>query len=389
MNEINPYSLTYEIGPIRPPSEATSLLIRFTRNCPWNQCEFCHVYKGLKFERRPLSEIKADIDTVGRIRDEILSLSWRRGDGGKLSRGLIEEIFSEGSRHNDCFRTVAAWLYYGANHVFIQDANSLVMKVEDFAEALRRLKAAFPSIDRVTSYGRAQTIARRIEVDDLKTLKEAGLTRLHLGMETGFDTLLKYMHKGVTKEQQIIAGRRVKESGIELSEYVMPGLGGQRWWKEHATETADALNQIDPDFIRLRTLKVLPEMILYKKVESGDFVLQGDDDIAAEIRLFISRLEGIASYVKSDHILNLLEEVDGKLPEDKEKMLRVIDRYLALPAEQRLVYRAGRRAGVYHSLDDLSDEAAYSRIDRAIRDMEEKEPGSVEKHLSKLLEQYI
>jgi len=389
MNETDPYILTYEIGPIRPPSEATSLLIRFTRNCPWNQCEFCHVYKGLKFERRPLSEIKADIDTVGRIRDEILSLSWRRGDGGKLSRGLIEEIFSEGSRHNDCFRTVAAWLFYGAHHVFIQDANSLVMKVEDFAEALRYLKAAFPSIDRVTSYGRAQTIAHLLSVDDLKTLKEAGLTRLHLGMETGFDTLLKYMHKGVTKEQQIIAGRRVKESGIELSEYVMPGLGGQRWWKEHATETADALNQIDPDFIRLRTLKVLPEMILYKKVESGDFVLQGDDDIAAEIRLLISRLEGIASYVKSDHILNLLEEVDGKLPEDKEKMLRVIDRYLALPAEQRLVYRMGRRAGVYHSLDDLAEEATYSRIDRAIRDMEGKEPGSVEKHLSRLLEQYI
>ena len=154
-------------------------------------------------------------------------------------------------------------------------------------------------------------------------------------------------------------------------------------------QTREILNQIDPDFIRLRTLKVLPEMILYKKVESGDFVLEGDDDIAAEIRLFISRLEGIASYVKSDHIMNLLEEVDGKLPEDKEKMLRVIDRYLALPAEQRLVYRAGRRAGVYHSLDDLSDEAAYSRIDRAIRDMEEKEPGSVEKHLSDLLERYI
>ena len=177
-------------------------------------------------------------------------------------------------------------------------------------------------------------------------LREAGLTRLHLGMETASDALLRYMRKGVTKEQHVIAGQRVKQSGIELSEYVMPGLGGKKWWQEHALETADALNSIDPDFIRFRTLKVTREMILYQKLAGGDFLLEEDEETLVELRLLISRFEGITSFVKSDHIMNLLEEVEGRLPEDKEAMLRKIDRYFELSPEQRLVYRMGRRAGL-------------------------------------------
>ena len=386
--ETSPERLQYEIGPIRPPSEAFSLLVRFTRNCPWNKCEFCHLYKGRKFERRPLAEIKGDIDTISRMRDEVQALAARRGELGEVSRGLVSEVFSD-PRYSDEFRSVAAWMYSGADHVFIQDANSLVMKKDDLAEALRYLKAAFPSVDRITSYGRSQTITQLLTVEDLKRLKEAGLTRLHLGMETASDALLKYMRKGVTKEQHIIAGQRVKQSGIELSEYVMPGLGGKKWWQEHALETADALSAIDPDFIRIRTLKVTREMILYRKLESGDFLLQDDEEILVELRLLIAHLEGISSFVKSDHIMNLLEEVEGRLPEDKEAMLRAIDRYFELSPDERLVYRMGRRSALYRSIDDLSDRAAYGRISAAIRRMEEQEPGSVEKYLSRLLEQYI
>lgn len=388
VTEMQVHKLAYEIGPIRPPSEAASLLVRFTRNCPWNKCEFCHLYKGKKFERRPLAEIKTDIDTIGRIRDAITALARQRGEEGRITEDLLREIFSD-PRYNDCFRTVAAWTYSGAKHVFIQDANSLVMKKGDLAEALDYLKAAFPSVDRVTSYARSQTISQLYSVEDLRRLKEAGLTRLHLGLETGSDLLLKYMAKGVTKEQHITAGRRVKESGIELSEYVMPGLGGKTWWQEHASETADALNRIDPDFIRLRTLKVTRSMILYGKLESGDFLLEQDEEILAELRLLVSRLEGITSFIKSDHIMNLLEELEGRLPRDKERMLAVIDRYFALSPEARLVYRAGRRAGVYRSTDDLGDEITYARISDAIRRMEEKEPGSVERQLSLLLERYM
>ncbi len=380
--------LTYEIGPIRPPSEAYSLLLRFTRNCPWNKCEFCQLYKGKKFERRPVGEIKGDIDIAKEIGDELRTLSWRKGEGGGISRDLINEVFAD-PRYNECFRSVALWTYTGAKNVFIQDANSLVMKVADLVEALQYLRAAFPSVERITSYARSQTISQLLSVEDLKRLKEAGLTRLHLGMESGSDFLLAYMHKGVTKEQHVIAGRRVRESGIELSEYVMPGLGGKKWWREHACETADALNRIDPDFIRVRTLKVTRGMLLHQKLENGDFLLEDDEEIVAELRLLIENLEGIGSVVKSDHIMNLLEELEGRLPQDKERMLGVIDSYFGLRPEQRLVYRMGRRTGVYRSIEDLADRVTYARIENAIREMEAKEPGSVEKRLSLLLEKYI
>lgn len=197
------------------------------------------------------------------------------------------------------------------------------------------------------------------------------------------------MSKGVTKDEHIECGRKVKESGIELSEYVVLGLGGKKWWKEHATETADALNKINPDFIRFRTLKVLRDIPLYQKVESGDFVILHEEEILVEEKYLIERLEGITSTIKSDHILNLLEEVDGKLPEDKERILAVIDDYFSLSDEQRLVYRFGRRAGMYRKISDLQDELTYFRIKKAIREIEEKEPGSVEKTLSLLLENYI
>ena len=380
--------MRYEIAPIRPPNEAYSLLVRFTRNCPWGQCAFCYSYKGKRFEKRSVAEIKEDIDIIRAIRDDILALSWKQGFGGAMNDGLINFIFSTPS-YNEYYKSVAIWLYFGGKNVFIQDANSLAMKPADFIEALRYLKEKFPSIDRVTSYARSRTIAKRLTVSDLAGMKEAGLTRLHIGLESGNDFLLKYIKKGVTKEEHIAAGKKVKESGIELSEYVVLGLGGRKWWKEHATETADALNRINPDFIRLRTLKVLPNVPLHEKVESGDFEIQHEEEILVEERYLIERLEGITSYVKSDHILNLLEEVDGKLPEDKEKMLSVINEYLSLNEEQRLIYRFGRRAGMYRSIDDLMDELTYLRIKKTINEIEQREPGSIEKTLSLLLENYI
>ena len=381
-------TLSYEIGPIRPPSEAYSLLVRFTRNCPWNKCEFCHLYKGEKFERRPLAEIKKDIDTIKAIRDRVFALSRQRGEGGRISQQLVREIFSD-PRYDDFFRTVAFWTYSGEKNVFIQDANSLVMNKDDLADGLVYLKQAFPTIDRVTSYCRSQTISQLYSVDDLARLKEAGLTRLHIGMETGDDFLLRYMRKGVTQEQHVTAGRRVKEAGIELSEYVIAGLGGKNWQRQHALATAEALSIIDPDFIRIRTLKIMRSMPLFKKVESGDFIIERDEEVLEGLRLFIENLHDTRAVIKSDHILNLLEEVDGKLPEDKERILSVIDRYFELSGEQRLVYRMGRRAGLYRGTGDLADEATYAKVKKAIKQMEGKAAGSVEEHLSLLLEEYI
>ncbi len=381
-------ALRYEIGPIRPPNEAYSLLVRFTRNCPWNRCAFCHTYAGRRFEKRSLEEITRDIDTIKAIADDVAALSWSRGEGGRITEDLAETIFASPD-YNECYKSVVVWLYFGGRNVFIQDANSLAMNPETFVAGLTYLKAKFPSIDRITSYARARTIAKRLSVEQLLRMKEAGLTRLHVGLESGSDFLLDLIRKGVTKAEQVECGRKVKESGIELSEYVVLGLGGRKWWREHVGETADALNLINPDFIRFRTLKVLRSMHLFEMMKRGEFILETEEEIVTEERLLVEKLEGITSHVKSDHILNLLEEVDGKLPEDKETILSVIDRYQAMNEEQRLVFRFGRRAGIYRSLNDLGDELTYMRVKKAIRELEDKEPGSAEKTLSLLLENYI
>jgi radical SAM superfamily enzyme YgiQ (UPF0313 family) len=381
-------SLRYEIGPIRPPNEAYSLLLRFTRNCSWNKCVFCHIYKERKFEARKFEEIKRDIDTVKEICDDIRTMSVEKGHGGRITESLVETIFSSYTI-NECYKSVAVWMYFGAKSVFIQDANSLAMNPKDFIEGLRYLKEAFPTVDRVTSYARSSTVAKRLSADDLHDMKEAGLTRLHIGLESGNDMLLKYMNKGTTQEQHIESGRKIKESGIELSEYVVLGLGGKKWWKEHALETAAVLNKINPDFIRFRTLKILKNMPLYEKLENGDFLLPTEEDILREEKLLIENLDGITSLIKSDHVLNLLEEINGRLPNDKEKMLSAIDSYFALGDEQKVIYRFGRRSGIYRRIEDLQDELTYFRIKKTIKEMELKEPGSVERTISLLLENYI
>jgi radical SAM superfamily enzyme YgiQ (UPF0313 family) len=386
-----------EMGPIRPPSEAQSLLIRVTRNCPWNQCEFCHTYKGETFSIRSLEEVQKDIDQAKKIADEIRELSWRMGQAGTVNQTVLRQYFSHAKAQSQAHQTVAGWLYFGGSQVFLQDGNSLMRKTDDLVAILRYLKEKFPSIQRITSYGRARTLAKK-SVEELKELREAGLTRIHIGMETGYDPLLQYMKKGVTAKEQVIAGRNVAASGISLSEYIMPGLGGERWWKEHAVESARVLNQIDPDYIRLRTLYVRKNMTLYQKVEKGEFTRPSDDQIVNEIRLFLETLDGIRSTVVSDHILNLLEEVQGKLPGEKEKMLALIDRYLAWPGEKRLQFRVGRRLGYFRGLEDLDDQNLLLRVDQILQDVRRsirEDRGraaldsEIEKEIYSLMESYI
>ena len=132
-------SLDFEQGPIRPPSEAKSLLLRFTRNCPWNKCKFCPVYKRRTFSRRSLEEIKRDIDSAAMMRSQILDMSGAMGKGGRVDDAVVQAVFQNpGISH--AFRNVAAWLYYGAGNVFLQDANNLVMKPDALVEAIEYLR---------------------------------------------------------------------------------------------------------------------------------------------------------------------------------------------------------------------------------------------------------
>jgi len=379
----------FEIGPIRPPSEAQSLLIRVTRNCPWNKCAFCHTYKGETFSFRTVEEIKKDIDRVKAVVDEIRELSWSLGYAGEINRYVLQAIFRRRGSYHQAYQSVVNWLYFGGTQVFLQDANSLIVKTADLVTIVKYIKEKLPSVQRITSYARAKTVAKKTVVE-LKELHAAGLSRIHIGLETGYDPLLAYMKKGVTAAEHIRAGRNVVESGISLSEYVMPGLGGTKWWREHALATAQVLNQINPDFIRLRTLYVRADMPLYKKVESGEFVLLTDDQVVQEIKLFLENLEGIQSTVVSDHILNLLEEVQGQLPTAKEKMINLIDQYLALPAEERLAFRLGRRLGYYRLLADLQDENTRARLAPMIKEIQKAaDPQAAEKEIYRLMENYI
>jgi len=380
--------LLFEQGPIRPPSEAQSLLLRLTRNCPWNRCEFCHTYKGQTFSLRAVEEVKKDIDAVSEIAEELKTLSWRVGEGGEVTANLVRFVLQNPRDYPEAYRSVALWLYAGGKNVFLQDANSLVLKSDHVVEVLAYLREKFPLVERITTYARSKTLSKK-SVDELRSLHLAGLSRIHMGLETGYDPLLEVIQKGVTAEEHVIAGRRVKDSGISLSEYVILGLGGKKMWREHAVETAKVLNQINPDFIRVRTLRVLKTMPLYEKIARGEFVLMSDEEVLVEEKLLIEHLNGISSRFVSDHILNLLEEVEGKLPEEKEKMLALIDQYLALSEEEKENFRLGRRAGIYRFLSHLQNPELHNEVEKAIKRIKEESPGGIEGVISEMMSSFI
>ncbi len=340
----------FEQGPIRPPSESGSLLIRVTRNCPWNRCTFCGLYKGERFSQRPVAHVLHDIDTV---RHYVGLLQQRVASSGAAVASL--PVLSEMDWNQQmAWHAACNWVQAGARSAFLQDSNSLIIKPDHLVIILQHLKAAFPEIERITSYARSQTIAR-ISDHDLGRIATAGLNRIHIGLESGSDRILARIQKGADKQTHIRAGCKVKQAGMELSEYFMPGLGGRALSREHALESAEALNHINPDFIRLRTLAIPDSIELAGEVASGAFEKMGDREIAEELLLFLQSLAGITSRVKSDHLLNLFEEIDGVLPDDREQMMAVIHRFLAMDPEEQVLYQIGRRTGLFRRLDDCRD----------------------------------
>ena len=388
MNVEKPKLRSFEMGPIRPPSEGKdfSLLIRATRNCPWNRCVFCSIYKDKKFEYRSVEDIKQDVDVVKSMSEEMKAVSWKLGQGGRMTDEVILSIIQNNSdiyggdslepeervARVNCLVNVANWLSSGARTVFLQDANTLIMRPPELIEVLRYLKETFPTIERITSYARAKTAAQRTP-DELKALHQTGLSRLHIGLESGSDDVLNEMQKGVTAEEHIIGGRKIVESGISLSEYVMPGLGGRKWSESHAKETARVLNQIDPAFIRIRSLIVRNGMPLQLKIDSGEFEVLTEDEVVDEIRLFIENLS-CNSYVASDQMSNLLLEVEGQLPHHKQRMLDFIDRYRSLPLEKRLKFRLHRRLQSYIAVHGDLTQDLNGMVQEALQSIKDGSP---------------
>jgi len=273
--------MRYE-GPIyRPPSEAHSLLIQATVGCPHNRCTFCLPYKkGPRYKVRDLTEIKEDLQSARDVYGEKLLT------------------------------------------LFFPAGNTIAMKTDDLCEICCFARKVFPQLERITVYGSSQYIVKK-KPHGLKQLAAAGLSRIHVGLESGDDVILKRIRKGTNSEEQIQAGRWVMEAGIELSAYVILGIGGKERTKSHAVKTAEVINQIAPDFLRLRTFVPKINTPLLAEIQNGSFQMLGPHEVLQETR---SLLEGISTstYLTSDHYTNYIN-LEGRLPNDTPGLLELID----------------------------------------------------------------
>ncbi len=328
----------FETGIYRPPSEggSCSLLLRITRNCPWNKCTFCGMYKGEKFSLRSREEIIGDIDSIAALCGEIRAISSELGHKEHINREVILDLINRNPSLNSCHGLVMIidWLQSGARTAFLQDANSLIMAGDKLAHVLRHLRSTFPTIGRVTSYARAKTLARKAP-EELIEIREAGLDRLHVGMETGDDGLLKRIKKGVTGEEHVTGGKKAKDAGFQLSEYWMPGLGGKETWESHAKNTAQVLNRINPDYIRSRPFFPTPGTPLHDEYAGGQLEMLSPRELLVELKLMIQELD-VTSSVCFDHMGNYWRNLDGgllfsqdyegyKFPEEKPLLLNLIN----------------------------------------------------------------
>ena len=333
--------ISFRIGPIRPPSEADSLLIQVTRGCTWNRCKFCQLYRHTQLKAYSADSVKADIDNMVILADRINKYknfdgSWDI-DGINLELGMIESYDERQS-----YYMMANWLVRDGRNVFLQDGNTTVLKGGRLSDVIRYLKQAFPQIERITSYGRAENLSKT-SPEEFADLKDAGLDRIHSGFETGSDKVLQMINKGVTQEQEIIAGRNVKAGGIELSIYFMAGVGGHDLTEDNAEGTAYVINQVNPDFVRVRTAAYKPGTELYDEWKQGLIIPCTDEEKLLEIRRIIELAEGVDTKIVSDHILNLLMDIEGSMVKDKERLLAIADEYLNMPKDKQREFQLARR----------------------------------------------
>jgi hypothetical protein len=354
-NRVNDYIL--DAGPMGPIGEGEALILRVTRNCPWNRCLFCPVYKNKKFRYRSVAEVKDDIDTVRRIKELVEETSWRVGFGGRMPGDLLREIIRAYpdiyGRENDgpnpenaaarySLSNVINWLMRGEQRVFLQDANSLIMRPGELTQVLQYLKEAFPTVKTITSYARSKTCAQR-SAQELRELREAGLSWLFVGIESGSNEVLGFMRKGVTAEEHINAGKKVMQSGIHLAAFAMPGLAGSngKLSDQHVSQTARVLNDIRPTEVRIRSLAVLEDTPLYARWASREFHASSEDQMIDEIRLLIENLDFDCT-IETLQMTNVLFNVRGKLSALKDEMLAKISQYKAMAPMERFKFRLSK-----------------------------------------------
>ncbi len=388
----------FEICSIRPPTENYSLTFRLTRNCGWNRCMFCPVYKmGARFSRRSMDEVKRDVDNAKRI-DEVLLDSGLLGNSSPSERfkninelliaikdanpGCDAELSSSQTNQGefgtveykderlkwfstwlkdkptieDSFYHVLTWRNYGGQSCFLGDANSLLLAADFFSEAVDYIRSRFPVLSRFTVYGRTKSAAKK-SLDDLKAFSSAGLNRIHFGIESGSNTILSFMQKGETAKDHIEGCKKTRDAGMSPSVYVMSGLGGAKCFQEHATETARVLTEAKPDYVRLRTLEIFPGTGLAAAMQKGEFIEASEEQVVKEIRIIVEQTDAHAVIV-SDSASNLLD-VSGKLPQDRPRMLRAIDDYLGLSEREKIVFSlSSRLQSFFGQYGGISDDIA-------------------------------
>jgi hypothetical protein len=294
------------------------------------------MYKTEKFNPRSVEEITGDIDSIAALCESILEISDRLGYGGQLNRPVVAELLRSepGVGFVPGLEMVINWMASGGKTAFLQDGDSIALKSDRLVEVLRHLRETFPTIERVTTYARAKTVFKK-SLEELTEIRQAGLTRLHIGLESGDDELLGRIMKGVTSSEHIIAGRKAMAAGFQLSEYWMPGLGGKERWREHAENTARVLNEIDPHYARSRPFFPYPGTPIAHEVERGELTLLTPYEHLMEVRTMVERLE-YDGRVCFDHAGNFWRSPAGgnllsldyegyKLPEEKEALLELID----------------------------------------------------------------
>ena len=321
-----------EIGPIRPPSESNSLLIRVTRGCHWNKCYFCGLYKSMRFSMRPIDETIEDIRRQAQL--------------------------NRGKKITSCF---------------LQDGDALVLKTDYLLRILDAINQNFPDMQYITSYARADSITRKNPAE-LKALRQAGLNHLYSGMETGSARILKLINKGFDADTVVQSGCMAKDADMILSEFILLGIGGKELSEENAAQTAKALNIIQPDFIRVHATGIKPESKLGEFVRDGSFTLQSEEEIVIEQKLFLQQLHEMDSYYVNEHIVNLLLEVRGNLRTEKQEMLSTIDRFLTLPPDERLLFTVGRRLNIFFRLDDLKKPKLHQKAGESLQQILSKNP---------------
>jgi radical SAM superfamily enzyme YgiQ (UPF0313 family) len=268
---------------VRPPSEAHSYILQVTYGCSHNRCAFCGTYLDKPFQVRPPDEVLEDI-------------------------------------------SLAQMRWPGLARVFLADGNALVLSTQRLVSILDALNSAFPYLERVACYANARDILNKSEVD-LELLCRKGLRLVYLGLESGSDEILRHIRKGATAAEMILAVRKAKAAGMQVSVIGILGIAGPELSSLHAEATGQVVSAMDPDYFSMLTLMLVPGTELYQQWQSGVFQLMEAEAMLGELRQVIRHLGVSHCVFRTNHASNYLP-LAGTLPQDKERLLATLDEAL-------------------------------------------------------------